>query len=213
MITFDGRGNGRSDRPTQAAAYAESEFAADAIAVMDTTQTAHAIIVGFSMGAQRALLLAASHPDRILGAAFICPSYQGGGEPLPERLVYSWEDELDTDVGWAKYNRRQWLQDYQGFLKFFFSRMFTEPHSTKPIEDGVGWGLDTTGETLALTHQAPDLQPKELRELAGASPVSSPGDSWRIRRHTVGEPWHCARGTHRRPSGASRRLQPCAAHA
>jgi len=167
VITFDGRGNGRSDRPTQAAEYAESEFAADAIAVMDATQTAHAIIVGFSMGAQRALLLAASHPERILGAAFIGPSYQGGGEPLPERLVYSWEDELDTDVGWAKYNRRQWLQDYQGFLKFFFSRMFTEPHSTKPIEDGVGWGLDTTGETLALTHQAPDLQPKELRELAG----------------------------------------------
>jgi pimeloyl-ACP methyl ester carboxylesterase len=45
--------------------------------------------------------------------------------------------------------------------------MFIEPHSTKPIEDGVGWGLETTGETLALTHQAPDLQPNELRELAG----------------------------------------------
>ncbi|MFL6045590.1 MAG: alpha/beta fold hydrolase [Propionibacteriaceae bacterium] len=167
VITFDGRGNGQSDRPTEAAAYAESEFAADAIAVMDATQTARAIIVSFSMGAQRALLLAANHPDRILAAAFIGPSYQGGGEPLPERLVYSWEDELDTDVGWASYNRWHWLRDYRGFLEFFFSRMFTEPHSTKPIEDGVGWGLETTGETLTLTHQAPDLQPHQLRELAG----------------------------------------------
>ena len=26
---------------------------------------------------------------------------------------------------------------------FFFSEMFTEPHSTKPIEDGIGWGLET----------------------------------------------------------------------
>ena len=53
VLTFDGRGNGRSDRPTQAEAYAESEFAADAIAVMDATQTDRAIIVSFSLGAQR----------------------------------------------------------------------------------------------------------------------------------------------------------------
>jgi hypothetical protein len=25
--------------------------------------------------------------------------------------------------------------------------MFTEPHSTKPTEDCVGWGLETTAET------------------------------------------------------------------
>lgn len=35
VVTFDGHGNGRSDRPTEAAAYVESEFAADAIAVVD----------------------------------------------------------------------------------------------------------------------------------------------------------------------------------
>ena len=39
VVTFDGRGNGRSDRPTEPEAYAETEFAADAIAVMDATQT------------------------------------------------------------------------------------------------------------------------------------------------------------------------------
>ena len=54
------------------------------------------------------------------------------------------DEELDTDEGWAKYNRHYWLRDYHGFLEFFFSQMFTEPHSTKPIEDGVGWGLETT---------------------------------------------------------------------
>src|SRR5215203_1882834 len=51
VITFDGRGNGRSDRPAEPEAYAESGFAADAIAVMDATQTARAIIIGFSRGA------------------------------------------------------------------------------------------------------------------------------------------------------------------
>ena len=77
VITFDGRGNGRSDRPTDAEAYAETEFAADAIAVLDATETPRAIIVGFSMGAQRALFLAANHPDRVEAAAFIGPSYPG----------------------------------------------------------------------------------------------------------------------------------------
>ncbi|HEY9350793.1 MAG TPA: alpha/beta fold hydrolase, partial [Acidothermales bacterium] len=166
VVTFDGRGNGRSDRPTEAEAYAESEFAADAIAVMDVTQTERAIIVGFSMGAQRALLLAANHPERVDAAAFIGPSYQGGGEPLPERTVFEWDAELDIDEGWAKYNKHYWLRDYQGFLDFFMSRMFTEAHSTKPTEDGVGWGLETTAETLALTNEAPPLEPSQLRELA-----------------------------------------------
>ena len=31
------------------------------------------------------------------------------------------------------------------------SQVFTEPHSTKPWEDGVGWGLETDAETLLLT--------------------------------------------------------------
>ena len=164
VVTFDGRGNGRSDRPAQGEAYAESEFAADAIAVMDATQTDRAIIVSFSLGAQRALLLAATHPQRVEGAVFVGPTYPGGGHPRPERTVYSWEDELDTDEGWARYNKHYWLRDYRGFLEFFLSTMFPEPHSTKPIEDGVGWGLETTGETLVLTHGG--MEAGEARELA-----------------------------------------------
>ena len=167
VVTFDGRGNGRSDRPTEPEAYAEPEFAADAIAVMDATGTDRAVIVGFSMGAHRGLLLAANHPERIQAAVFIGGNYPGGGQPVAERTVYSWEDELDTDEGWAKHNHHYWLRDYQGYLEFFMSRMFTEPHSTKPIEDGVGWGLDTTPETLSLTYLAPFMEPEEARELAG----------------------------------------------
>ena len=166
VLTFDGRGNGRSDRPAEPEAYAEREFAADAIAVMDATQTDRAIMVGFSMGAQRGLLLAAEHHERAEGAVFIGPTYQGGGVARPERTLYSWEDELDTDEGWAKHNRHYWLRDYPGYLQFFMSTMFPEPHSTKPIEDTVGWGLETTPETLALTYHAPALGAEELRELA-----------------------------------------------
>ena len=165
VVVFDGRGNGRSDRPDDAHAYDEREFAADALAVLDATETAQATIVGFSLGAQRALLLAAAAPERVERVVFIAPAYGGGGDPLPERLV-PWEAELDTDEGWAKYNKHYWLRDYRGFLEFFFSRLFTEPHSTKPIEDCVGWALETTPETLVTAQYAEALGPDDARELA-----------------------------------------------
>jgi len=167
VLTFDGRGNGRSDRPQEPEAYDEREYAADALAVMDATGTDRVALVSFSLGAQRAAILAAEHPERVEAAVFIAPAWPGGGEPLPERTVDAWADELDTDEGWAKYNKHYWLRDYPGFLEFFFSRFFTEPHSTKPFEDCVGWGLETTGETLVTMEQAPELTPEQARELAG----------------------------------------------
>src|SRR5437899_7375429 len=97
VITFDGRGNGRSDRPIDSDAYAERAFADDALAVMDATESASAVIVSFSLGCQRSLILAAEHPDRVKAAVFIGPSYPGGGEPLEERNVYSWDEPLETD--------------------------------------------------------------------------------------------------------------------
>ena len=39
VITFDGRGNGRSSRPASTDAYSDREFAADALAVMDVPVT------------------------------------------------------------------------------------------------------------------------------------------------------------------------------
>jgi pimeloyl-ACP methyl ester carboxylesterase/predicted glycosyltransferase len=167
VVTFDGRGNGRSDRPREPAAYGEREFAADALAVLDATETERAVIVGFSLGGQRGLLLAAEHPERVDGAVFIGPAFTGGGDPLPERTVYDFDTEYDTAEGWAKHNRFHWLRDYRDWVEFFMSKMFTEPHSTKPIEDAVSWGLETDAETMLATQDAPGLEPEESRELAG----------------------------------------------
>jgi pimeloyl-ACP methyl ester carboxylesterase len=166
VVTFDGRGNGRSDRPRDAAAYDEREFAADALAVMDATETSSAVIVGFSMGGQRGLLLAAEHPDRVEGAVFIGPLFLGGGESLAERTAYDFDTEHDTDEGWAKHNRFHWLRDYRDWVEFFVSKIFTEPHSTKPIEDGVAWGLETDAETMLASQYAAGLTPEESRELS-----------------------------------------------
>jgi pimeloyl-ACP methyl ester carboxylesterase len=170
VLTFDGRGNGRSDRPTEPEAYDERQFAADAVAVLDATATDKAVIVSFSLGAQRALILAAEHPERVEAAVFMGPSYVGGGDAPFWRTPSHWEDELETDEGWAKYNKHYWLRDYQGFAEFFFSRFFTEPHSTKPFEDCVSWALETTGETLVTAQYGVKLSPEEARELARRVP-------------------------------------------
>src|SRR5579862_6936004 len=50
VIAFDGRGNGRSDRPLEPAAYASEEFVADALAVLDATATRQVVLVSLSMG-------------------------------------------------------------------------------------------------------------------------------------------------------------------
>jgi pimeloyl-ACP methyl ester carboxylesterase/predicted glycosyltransferase len=195
VLTFDGRGNGRSDRPERG--YEAHEFAADALAVMAATDTDRAVLVSLSLGAQRALILAAEQPDHIDGAVFICPAVPIG-EPPPGR-THRWDEELDTDEGWAKYNRYHWLRDYRDFLEFFFSQMFTEPHSTKPIEDCVGWGLETSPETLVATQLAAPLDKDTVRELSrrvrcpvlviqgGDDAITGPGRGVALAEATGGE--------------------------
>jgi pimeloyl-ACP methyl ester carboxylesterase/predicted glycosyltransferase len=152
VVTLDGRGNGRSDRPAGAAAYADDEFARDTLAVMDATATDRAVLVALSCGAARATILAAEHPDRVSGVAYLAPAVPlVPGHAARQQAHAVFEQELPTDEGWAKYNARYWQRDYRGFLEFFFGQMFPEPHSTKQVEDCVGWGLETDAETLADT--------------------------------------------------------------
>src|SRR4051794_24898880 len=74
VVTYDARGNGRSDRPAGAAAYGDGELLADALAVLDHLEVADAVAVGFSMGGRVLLGLAAEHPDRVRGAMFVAPA-------------------------------------------------------------------------------------------------------------------------------------------
>jgi pimeloyl-ACP methyl ester carboxylesterase/predicted glycosyltransferase len=171
VVTFDGRGNGLSDRPQEPSAYHAREFVADSIAVLDAAGVDSCCVAGLSMGGIRALLLAAAHADRVDGAFLIDPTVPLLTPPPPDRAGFGFDDELEEYEGWAKYNRHYWLRDYRGFLEFFFGQVFNEPHSTKQIEDAVTWGLDTTPETLILTMVGGDtgLADKQaVEELCGS---------------------------------------------
>jgi pimeloyl-ACP methyl ester carboxylesterase len=119
---------------------------------MDAAGVPAAVLVGLSSASGPMVVFAAEHPERVLGLAFVCPSSpfgeagHGGGVPF--------EEPLDDDTGWHRENLHFWRRDFRGYLEFFFGQAFPEPHSTKVIEDAVGYGLDTDPETLAATVRA-----------------------------------------------------------
>jgi pimeloyl-ACP methyl ester carboxylesterase/predicted glycosyltransferase len=190
LVVFDGRGNGKSDRPQEPIAYAEQDYAADALAVMDATGTEHAVVASLSRGAERSLHLAAGHPERIDGLAFIAPALPLGSSVSRARAAQMFDEPRESYEAWEKWNRHYWLEHYEDFLEFFFSQAFTEPHSTKQREDAVGWGLETDAETLVATQLAPRFEDAEqVRELTGR--ISCPvlvihGRDDAIRPHDVG---------------------------
>jgi pimeloyl-ACP methyl ester carboxylesterase len=189
VVTFDGRGNGRSDRPDDAEAYADAEYVADAVAVLEATGTGPAVVVGLSRGGRWAVELAADHPERVLGMVLIDPGIAFLAPSSPGRH-YSFDEKLDTDEGWAKFNRHYWRRDYRGFLEFYAAQVFSEPHSTKQIEDLVGWGLETSAEALILTQLGPQPGSREemeaiLRRVRCPVLVVHGGDD-QVRAHAVG---------------------------
>ncbi|MCD2195171.1 alpha/beta fold hydrolase [Actinomycetospora endophytica] len=144
VVTLEGRGNGAADRPADPAAYLDREAVGDAVAVLDATGTERVVAIGLSLGARRALQLAAWHPERVAGVVAI-------GTALPWPLPPGFDDVRASHEGWEKANRHYWKADYRGWVEFFMSQVVHEPHSSKQWEDLVGWGLDTDGETLAGT--------------------------------------------------------------
>ena len=213
VVTFDGRGNGRSDRPSEPDAYREEEYAADAIAVMDATATDRAVVVSLSRGAERSLLLAANHPDRVDRMVFIAPAL-----PLPPatprlkaRLDFSEpRDEFD---GWGKWNRFYWADHYEDFLEFFFSQCFTEPHSTKQREDTVGWGLETDAGDVDRDPAGTTARGRSRRPRAPVQDRLSDAGDPRQRRCDPAMRIGCPAGrARRRIADRPRRVGPPAAH-
>jgi pimeloyl-ACP methyl ester carboxylesterase len=151
VVVMDGRGNGRSDRPATPEAYIDSEYVSDAVAVLDASKTDKAVAVGWSMGARFALQLAAWHPDRVLSVVAIAPATPSDPDAEDDG---AFDAVRDTYEGWQMYNRHAWLRDYQRFVDFFMPNVFSDPHSTKQIEDGTGWARQTTPETLICIQDA-----------------------------------------------------------
>jgi pimeloyl-ACP methyl ester carboxylesterase len=171
VLTMDGLGNGRSGRCRDPQRYGPAEFARDCLAVMDASGTESAVMVSLSRGAQYLLELARLAPDRVVGAAFIGPMFPYTASHwsllLHPRFSSAFERPAPIYRWWGHMNAVHWMKDYPEFAEWFISRCLPERHSTKPIEDGVGWALETDPETMIATAQGEWLRDRRtLRGLA-----------------------------------------------
>jgi pimeloyl-ACP methyl ester carboxylesterase len=149
VVTYDGRGNGRSDRPSDPAAYTDERITDDIVAVMDATATSRAILVGLcSDSVWRAIRLAASDPDRVDGVVAFAVGVPRLSPVHANRAPVRFDDVLPAYDGWQKMNRHYWRDDYPGFARWFFEAITTEPHSTKVIDDAVDWAVDGSVDAM-----------------------------------------------------------------
>ena len=140
--------------------YADAEFAADGVAVLDAAGD----------GARRRR----RHVDGRAATAFASPrttrTASSGRDPRrPDRWTSTATVRRADDDPFEEPPHRRtragrrttphyWRRDWPGFAAFFVGRRSShEPHSTKPIEDMVGWALETDPETMVATERAPYL--------------------------------------------------------
>jgi pimeloyl-ACP methyl ester carboxylesterase/predicted glycosyltransferase len=159
VLTFDGRGNGKSSRTTDPAEHSQQVILGDLVAVLDATETSKAVMVAHCHANWWAVALAAAQPERVEALVAIEPGVPYLGTPQPhwvETAPY-WEEILDNPTGWQLNNRHAITTQHRRWIEFFFREQLVEPHSTKQYEDAVAWALESTGEVLAAGEEGFDI--------------------------------------------------------
>ena len=148
VVTFDGRGNGKSGRPIDPAQHTSDANLADIVAVLDATETPSAVVVALCHANWWAVALAAAHPDRVEGLVAIEPGvpHLGTTQPHWEESDRHWDEIIENPTGWQLNNRHAITTEHRRWIEFFFGSQLVEPHSTKQFEDAVNFALETTGE-------------------------------------------------------------------
>ena len=147
VVTIDPRGNGRSDRPTDPAAYADLQFVADTIDVMDAVGIDRAVLIGHCSSTWRSVLTAVHHPDRVLGLVTVATWMPYLTPPHPWRVEFDFEAEYDSYEGYKTQTRHYFQTNWREAAAFFFGELLSEPHSTKQFEDCLEWAMDSGATT------------------------------------------------------------------
>jgi len=147
VVVFDPRGNGESDIPERG--YTTEDYALDALAVMDRVGVERAVLLAYSAGGSPAAYLAAEHPSRVERVVMVAPSISLSGSSRKPSSKFT-EPPPDREE-WNKYNAVHWRDDLPDFARWFAGKIFTEPHSTKGVDDIAAWSTGTTAESLIAT--------------------------------------------------------------
>lgn len=142
VITYDARGSGESDHPTSG--YRFDDHVADALSVLDSTDTPFASVVGASFGTHVAVLLAVAHPTRVQRLVLVAPPMD-----VPGTKAESEGQEEEGPSG------PSWRTEYERFVPWFISSVFSEPQSQPTIDEVVAIALEA--DHAMLLQQAKEL--------------------------------------------------------
>ena len=114
IISFDNRGAGRSDKPTEP--FTLEQMADDAIAVLDAAGIETAHVVGASMGGVISQIVAVKHPQRVRSLTLVCTACRN--HPWRQELLQSWaktaEEKGMIEVG---KEAAQWVMSPRSFRR------------------------------------------------------------------------------------------------
>jgi pimeloyl-ACP methyl ester carboxylesterase/predicted glycosyltransferase len=153
VITMDGRGNGRSDRPLDAGAYSFDAYYEDFVAVLDAVGADRVAVIGVSVTSMTALRLAVEQPERVTHVVAAGGFAEFVTSDAARMAHLQAEGELMRE-------------DWAAYLCHFFALCFSEPHSTKAHEDAVRFGWATTNAVVEMARDG--WRQADARDLARA---------------------------------------------
>jgi pimeloyl-ACP methyl ester carboxylesterase/predicted glycosyltransferase len=185
VVTYDPAGNGRSDRPLSG--YDFDRSVDDLLAVMDATGTPRASLVCLSRGTWYGALVAARHPERVDRLVLVATAIAEGSRA--SRFL----ERRERHEGWEKLNADYIREHYEEFVEFFMEQVYSEPHSTKPWDDGVDWGLETTpGPLIASITTRPSMPVAALLDAVRVPTLIVHGTHDAVRPFALAERVHAA---------------------
>ena len=114
IISFDNRGAGRSDKPTEP--FTLEQMADDALAVLDAAGIETAHVVGASMGGVISQIVAVKYPQRVRSLTLVCTACRN--HPWRQELLQSWaktaEEKGMIEVG---KEAAQWVMSPRSFRR------------------------------------------------------------------------------------------------
>ena len=114
IISFDNRGAGRSDKPTEP--FTLEQMADDALAVLDAAGIETAHVVGASMGGVISHIVAVKYPHRVRSLTLVCTACRN--HPWRQELLQSWaktaEEKGMIEVG---KEAAQWVMSPRSFRR------------------------------------------------------------------------------------------------
>jgi len=130
VVGLDQRGHGLSDKPEKA--YSRDEFVDDAIGVMERLDLGPAVIVGHSMGALNAWVLAARRPDLVRGLVLEDQS-AATGDPRGGAWVSDWLSKWPVPFLTMAAVREYFHGVRPSFADYFSEVMVETPEGYRPL--------------------------------------------------------------------------------